>query len=87
MSQLIFYVFVCVLLFDYEQKQVVLSYFNEVWVEVCYDGVDGDCLVQVSLFVVFVELVGIYGEDVVVKFVEGFLGCICNGEFLVMFVR
>ena len=35
---------------DHEQKQAALSYLNEAWAEARHDGVDGDCLAQVSLF-------------------------------------
>jgi hypothetical protein len=66
---------------DHEQKQAALSYLNEAWAEARHDGVDGDCLAQVSLFAAFAELVGTYGEDAVAKLVEGLPVRIRNGEF------
>jgi hypothetical protein len=68
---------------DHEQKQAALSYLNEAWAEARHDGVDGDCLAQVSLFAAFAELVGTYGEDAVAKFVEGLAARVRNGEFSV----
>ena len=69
---------------DQEQKQAALSYLNEAWAEARHDGVDGDCLAQVSLFAAFAELVGTYGEDAVAKFVEGLAGRVRSGEFSVV---
>lgn len=66
---------------DHEQKQAALGYLNEAWAEARHDGVDGDCLAQVSLFAALAELVGTYGEDAVAKFVEGLPARVCNGEF------
>jgi hypothetical protein len=66
---------------DHEQKQAALGYLNEAWAEARHDGVDGDCLAQVSLFAAFAELVGTYGEDAVATYVEGLPARICNGEF------
>jgi len=66
---------------DQEQKQAALGYLNEAWAEARHDGVDGDCLAQVSLFAAFAELVGSYGEDAVATYVEGLPARIRNGEF------
>ena len=66
---------------DQEQKQAALGYLNEAWAEARHDGVDGDCLAQVSLFAAFAELVGSYGEDAVATYVEGLSARIRNGEF------
>lgn len=66
---------------DLEQKQTALSYLNEAWADARHEGVDGDCLAQASLFTALAELVSTYGEDAVVKFVEGLPGRVRNGEF------
>ena len=66
---------------DHEQKKAALGYLNEAWAEARHDGVDGDCLAQASLFTALAELVSTYGEDAVVKFVEGLPGRVRNGEF------
>jgi hypothetical protein len=66
---------------DQEQKQAALGYLNEAWAEARHDGVDGDCLAQVSLFAAFAELAGTYGEDAVATYVEGLPARIRNGEF------
>ena len=72
---------------DNEQKQAALSYLNEAWAEARHDGVDGDCLAQASLFAAFAELVATYGEDAVVRFVEGLPTRVRNGEFSVALAR
>ncbi len=72
---------------DNEQKQAALSYLNEAWADARHDGVDGDCLAQASLFAAFAELVGTYGEDAVVKFVEGLPARVRNGEFSVTLAK
>jgi hypothetical protein len=66
---------------DLEQKQTALSYLNEAWAEARYEGVDGDCLAQASLFTALAELVSTYGEDAVAKFVEGLPARVKNGEY------
>ena len=66
---------------DHEQKQAALGYLNEAWAEARHDGVDGDCLAQASLFTALAELVSTYGEDAVVRFVEGLPTRVRNGEF------
>src|SRR5579871_5675672 len=72
---------------DNEQKQAALSYLSEAWADARHDGVDGDCLAQASLFAAFAELVGTYGEDAVVKFVEGLPARVRNGEFSVTLAK
>jgi len=72
---------------DNEQKRAALSYLNEAWADARHDGVDGDCLAQASLFAAFAELVGTYGEDAVVKFVEGLPARVRNGEFSVTLAK
>lgn len=64
-----------------EEKQAALSYLTEAWAEARLEGIDGDCLAQASLFTAFAELVGTYGEEAVVKFVEGLPARVKNGEF------
>lgn len=66
---------------DHEQKRAALGYLNEAWAEARHDGVDGDCLAQASLFTALAELVSTYGEDAVVRFVEGLPARVRNGEF------
>jgi hypothetical protein len=66
---------------DHEQKQAALGYLNEAWAEARHDGVDGDCLAQVSLFAALAELVTTYGEDAVARFAEGLPSRVRNGEF------
>ena len=72
---------------DNEQKQAALSYLSEAWADARHDGVDGDCLAQASLFAAFAELVATYGEDAVVKFVEGLPARVRNGEFSVTLAK
>jgi hypothetical protein len=67
-----------------EQKQAALGYLSEAWAEARLEGIDGDCLAQVSLFTAFAELVGTYGEEAVAKFVEGLPARVKNGEFSVV---
>lgn len=69
---------------DYEEKQAALSYLNEAWAEARFDGVDGDCLAQASLFTAFAELIASYGEEPVAKLVEGLPARIRKGEFSVV---
>lgn len=66
---------------DHEQKHVALSYLQEAWAEARMDGIDGDCLAQVSIFTAFAEFVATYGEEAAAKFAEGLASRIRNGEF------
>ncbi len=45
------------------------------------DGIDSECMAQVSLFVTLTELVATYGEDATVRFAEKLPQRIASGEF------
>lgn len=49
----------------------------EAWLE----GVDGECMAQVSLFVTLTEMVATYGEDATARFAENLPKRISAGEF------
>ena len=66
---------------DHEQKHVALCYLQEAWAEARMEGIDGDCLAQVSIFTAFAEFVATYGEDAAAKFADGLSARIRNGEF------
>lgn len=68
---------------DDEQKQVALGYLQEAWAEARFEGIEGDCLAQASLFTGLAELVLTYGEDAAAKFAEGLAARIRNGEFTI----
>ena len=72
---------------DNEQKKAALGYLSEAWAEARHDGVDGDCLAQVSLFAAFAELVGTYGEEAAAKYADSLSKRIRSGEFTVEIVR
>lgn len=64
-----------------QQKRMALAYLHEAWAEARLDGIDGDCLAQVSLFSALAELVSTYGEEAASRFAEGLAVRIRNGEF------
>jgi hypothetical protein len=66
---------------DQEQKKVALGHIKEAWTEAWLDGIDADCMAQVSLFVTLTELVAAYGEEATARFAEGLPKRICAGEF------
>lgn len=66
---------------DQEQKKVALGHIKEAWMEAWLDGIDGECMAQVSLFVTLTELVATYGEDATARFAEGLPRRITSGEF------
>jgi len=66
---------------DQEQKKAALGHIKEAWMEAWLDGIDGECMAQVSLFVTLTELVATYGEDATARFAEGLPRRISSGEF------
>lgn len=66
---------------DQEQKKMALGHIKEAWMEAWLDGIDAECMAQVSLFVTLTELVATYGEDATARFAEGLPGRITSGEF------
>jgi hypothetical protein len=66
---------------DQEQKKVALGHIKEAWMEAWLDGIDAECMAQVSLFVTLTELVATYGEDATARFAAGLPKRISSGEF------
>ncbi len=64
-----------------EERRAALAYLSEAWEEARLEGIDGDCLAQVSLFTAIHELVSTYGEEATARFAEGLSERIRNGEF------
>ena len=64
-----------------DERRAAFNSISEAWEEARFDGIDGDCLAQASLFTAFAELVSTYGEDAVAKFVEALPNRVRNGEF------
>ena len=66
-----------------DERRVALSYLSEAWEEARLEGIDGDCLAQISLFAAMHELVSTYGEEATARFAEGLGERIRRGEFTV----
>lgn len=64
-----------------DERRAALAYLSEAWEEARLDGIDGDCLAQVSIFTAIHELVSTYGEDATARFAEGLSARIRSGEF------
>jgi hypothetical protein len=64
-----------------DERRTALAYLSEAWQEARLEGIDGDCLAQVSLFTAIHELVSTYGEDATARFAEGLGDRIRRGEF------
>jgi len=64
-----------------DERRAALAYLSEAWEEARLEGIDGDCLAQVSLFTAIHELVSTYGEDATARFAEGLGERIRRGEF------
>jgi hypothetical protein len=68
---------------DSAERRVALGYISDAWEEARLEGVDGDCLAQVSLFTAMHELVSTYGEEATARFAEGLGKRGRQGEFTV----
>jgi hypothetical protein len=66
-----------------DQRRAALAYLIEAWAEARLEGIDGDCLAQVSLFTALNELVSTYGEEAAARYADGFGDRIRRGEFTV----
>ena len=66
-----------------DERRIALGYLSEAWEEARLEGIDGDCLAQVSLFAAMHELVSTYGEEATARFAEGLGERIRRGEFTV----
>jgi hypothetical protein len=66
-----------------DERRAALAYLSEAWEEARLEGIDGDCLAQVSLFAAIHELVSTYGEDATARFAEGLGDRIRRGEFTI----
>ena len=66
-----------------DERRAALGYLSEAWEEARLEGIDGDCLAQVALFIALNELVSTYGEEATAKFAEGLGKRIRQGEFTV----
>ena len=64
-----------------DERRAALAYLAEAWEEARLEGIDGDCLAQVSLFTAIHELVSTYGEEATAHFAEGLSERIQRGEF------
>jgi hypothetical protein len=64
-----------------DERRAALAYLSEAWEEARLEGIDGDCLAQVSLFTAIHELVSTYGEDATARFADGLGERIRRGEF------
>ena len=66
---------------DRELKKVALGHVKEAWMDAWLDGIDSECMAQVSLFVTMTELVATYGEEATAKFAASLPKRISAGEF------
>ena len=64
-----------------DERRAALAYLSEAWEEARLEGIDGDCLAQVSLFTAIHELVSTYGEEATARFADGLGERIRRGEF------
>jgi hypothetical protein len=64
-----------------DERRAALAYLSEAWEEARLEGIDGDCLAQVSLFTAIHELVSTYGEEATGRFADGLGDRIRRGEF------
>ena len=66
---------------DQDQKKMALGHVKGAWLDAWMDGVDAECMAQVSLFVTLTELVASHGEDATAKFAGSLPKRISSGEF------
>jgi hypothetical protein len=66
---------------DQDQKKRALGHVKEAWMEAWLDGIESECMAQVSLFVTLTELVATYGEDAAARFAARLPKRISSGEF------
>ncbi len=66
-----------------EERSAALYYFTEAFAEAVRDGIEGDCFAYAALTASFRELVAVYGEDAVAKYVETLPGKIRDGAFTI----
>jgi hypothetical protein len=68
---------------DSAERRMALAYICEAWADARLEGIDGDCLAQVSIFTAMHELVATYGEEATARFAEGLGDRVRRGEFTV----
>jgi|SoimicMinimDraft_8_1059736.scaffolds.fasta_scaffold73181_1 hypothetical protein len=66
---------------DQDQKKVALGHVKEAWMDAWLDGIDAECMAQVSLFVTMTELVATHGEEATARFAASLPKRISAGEF------
>jgi len=66
---------------DQDQKKMALGHVKGAWMDAWLDGVDSECMAQVSLFVTLTELVASHGEDATARFAASLPKRISSGEF------
>jgi len=66
---------------DQDQKKLALGHVKEAWMNAWLDGIDAECMAQVSLFVTFTELVATHGEEETARFAASLPERISSGEF------
>jgi hypothetical protein len=66
---------------DQDQKKMALGHVKGAWMDAWLDGVDSECMAQVSLFVTLTELVATHGEDATARFAASLPKRISAGEF------
>lgn len=66
---------------DQDQKKVALAHVKEAWMDAWLDGIDPECMAQVSLFVTLTELVATFGEEATARFAASLPQRISAGEF------
>lgn len=66
---------------DQDHKKMALGHVKGAWLDAWMDGVDSECMAQVSLFVTLTELVASHGEDATARFAASLPKRISGGEF------
>ena len=66
-----------------DQQSAALTYFTEAFAEAIHDGIEGDCFAQAAVCASFRELVALYGEEAVARYVEKIPSRIREGAFTV----
>jgi hypothetical protein len=66
---------------DQDQKKLALGHVKEAWMDAWLDGINAECMAQVSLFVTFTELVAAHGEEETARFAASLPKRISSGEF------
>jgi hypothetical protein len=66
-----------------DARRAAMGYVTEAFAEAVLAGIEGDCFAHAAMFAALQELVGVYGEDPVARFVETLPEKVRRGDYTI----